>query len=506
MGRDTDHDDGATVAGLGLVLRRRQSVLARQWYDAIAPTSFTAWSAADVHRHVETWVDATITALVRKPVELELARAIGARLADLRYLQPDALERTLALLGQQLVADLPPAAVSVLQPHVAALLGAIAAGFFRQAQTMLLTEQDSVHRALASERNEVAAALRESEARYRAIFEHSALGIALLNTTGSLLETNPALHVMLGYDADELRHHASTAITHPEDVAETRRLFHELVVGQRDHYQLDKRYVRKDGQIVWARLTVSLVRYASGQPHFAIALIENVTAEKRGKAELAGAHRRLQVAREAERVQLARELHDGPLQDLEGALFRLLTRAQTAARQRSQDVVPEVADKLREVIRTIRTICRELRPPVLVHYGLELAIRSHVDQVQAAHPGLNIHLELTPDGQRLPEAIRLALYRIFQQALQNVLQHAQARTIRIRFTLNEEQVVLEVHDDGCGFAVPENWIAAAQAGHIGLLGATERAELFRGRLEVRSQPGAGTQLRVTVPRQPFPIQ
>jgi len=99
VGRDTDHDDGATVAGLGLVLRRRQSVLARQWYDAIAPTSFTAWSAADVHRHVETWVDATISALVRKPVELELARAIGARLADLRYLQPDALERTLTAAG-----------------------------------------------------------------------------------------------------------------------------------------------------------------------------------------------------------------------------------------------------------------------------------------------------------------------------------------------------------------------------------------------------------------------
>jgi len=159
------------------------------------------------------------------------------------------------------------------------------------------------------------------------------------------------------------------------------------------------------------------------------------------------ARRRLHAAREAERLHLARELHDGPLQDLEGVLFRLLTGAREGAGMPGGSGASPPAEKIREVIETLRTICGELRPPTLVHYGLAQAICSHVARLAAAQPDLVVRLELMPDDQVLPEPVGVALYRIYQQALQNVLQHARARTVLVRLTLDVEALVLEVRDD-----------------------------------------------------------
>jgi len=425
-------------------------------------------------------------------------QAIGGAVAGLHYLRPAALEATLTVLGDELAAGLPP----TRQPRVAALLAALAAGFYQQARLTVLADQEEIRRAVVAERDALATAHRASEARYRTIFEQAALGIALFAADSRLLETNPALDGMLGYTGDELRRLSFTAITHPDDVAATLQLYQELVAGPRDVAQMEKRYLRRDGVVVWARLTASLVRAAADAPLFAIALVEDITEAKRAHAGRVAARRRLHAAREAERLHLARELHDGPLQDLEGVLFRLLTGAREGAGMPGGSGASPPAEKIREVIETLRTICGELRPPTLVHYGLAQAICSHVARLAAAQPDLVVRLELMPDDQVLPEPVGVALYRIYQQALQNVLQHARARTVLVRLTLDVEALVLEVRDDGCGFAVPEDWSAMTELGHLGLLGATERAEAIGGRLEIQSTPGTGTLLRVTAPRRP----
>src|SRR5437588_13084790 len=109
-------------------------------------------------------------------------------------------------------------------------------------------------------------ALRESEERFRAIFEGAAIGIALTDLDGRIVETNRAMREMLGYGGHELRGTTFTAITHPDDVAADMELGKQLETGIRDHYQFEKRYVRADGQVVWSNLTVSLVRSADGDP------------------------------------------------------------------------------------------------------------------------------------------------------------------------------------------------------------------------------------------------
>ena len=137
-----------------------------------------------------------------------------------------------------------------------------------------------------TERKRAEAALRESEARFRAVFENAAIGIALVDMYGHPVESNPALQKMLGYSALELAQMTIGEFTFPDDVKPSWDLFMELVEGKRDGYHLDKRFSRKDGQVVWGQLTESLVRNQNGEPNYAIGMVADISERKRAEVAL----------------------------------------------------------------------------------------------------------------------------------------------------------------------------------------------------------------------------
>ncbi|MFB2838298.1 PAS domain S-box protein [Floridanema evergladense] len=143
------------------------------------------------------------------------------------------------------------------------------------------------------ERQKVEAALRESEARFRAIFERAAIGIALINMEGQTVVSNPALQKMLGYSNEELRQMKFTDFTYPDDINKNLQLYHKMIAGEIDHYQMEKRYYHKDGQIVWANLIVSLVRDAHGKPLFSVSMVKNISDRKQAETELKLSQERL---------------------------------------------------------------------------------------------------------------------------------------------------------------------------------------------------------------------
>ena len=231
-----------------------------------------------------------------------------------------------------------------------------------------------------------------------------------------------------------------------------------------------------------------------------LALEAEIAERMRVQGELAEMQRRLLDHAENERLQLARELHDGPMQDLYGLTFQLDTIFANSQDGRDPETIRGVKDRILEVIQALRSISRELRPPSLAPYGLEKAIRSHVENLRAAHPELHISLYLDSDGQSLPEGVRMALFRIYQTAITNVLRHAQAQRAEVRFTMDPMHAQLEIQDNGRGFVLPNRWITLARQGHMGLVGAVERAEAAGGKLTVETQPGQGTLIKVVVPR------
>ena len=130
-----------------------------------------------------------------------------------------------------------------------------------------------------TERKEAESALRESEARFRAVFDRAAIGMALVNAEGQLMESNPALQEMLGYGDEELRGMHFADLTHPEDVAPDAERFGELVAGNIDRFHLEKRFVRKDGSLMWGWLTSSSVP-GTGGAWFMVGMVEDVTERK----------------------------------------------------------------------------------------------------------------------------------------------------------------------------------------------------------------------------------
>ena len=136
------------------------------------------------------------------------------------------------------------------------------------------------------------AAARESEGRFRAMFESAPIGAALIGFDGRVLGTNTALEGMLGYGAGELDGVEVGTITHHDDVDADRELLAELVEGKRDRYEMEKRYRAKDGRLVWGRLAASLIRDADGKPKFALGMIEDTTERRRADEALRESERR----------------------------------------------------------------------------------------------------------------------------------------------------------------------------------------------------------------------
>jgi PAS domain S-box-containing protein len=155
---------------------------------------------------------------------------------------------------------------------------------------------------LRTEQVEARRALAESEARFRATFEHAAVGVALVGPNGSLLRVNDSFARILGYSAGELATKTFQDVTHPDDLALNLAVLKKAISGEADSFGIEKRYVRKDGAIVWGNLTVGCVRKPNGCVDYFVSVVEDITDRKRAEARLAERNAQLDLAHSAARV------------------------------------------------------------------------------------------------------------------------------------------------------------------------------------------------------------
>ena len=207
---------------------------------------------------------------------------------------------------------------------------------------------------------------------------------------------------------------------------------------------------------------------------------------------------RLQNTMELERLRLAQELHDNPMQALYSATYRI-EELRSKADQPTREVLQQIKETIHDVLKDLRATAKELRPPNISSFGLENAIRSYAHDFQEKHPNIKTHIALAHDQLNLPDKVRLALFRVLQQSLANVIRHAEATEVHIRFQFDAEEAKLEIRDNGKGFEVPVNWIDLVRQEHYGLAGAAERISAIGGTLTVESQPGHSTVVSAVIP-------
>ncbi len=203
-------------------------------------------------------------------------------------------------------------------------------------------------------------------------------------------------------------------------------------------------------------------------------------------------------AAEEERKRIARELHDETAQLLAALLIRIRVVRGAGDPAAVAALLDDMREQIGAALEGVRRFARGLRPPALDELGLVPAIESHLRSMrEISGIELTLHASGVEDG--LPPETELAVYRIVQEALSNVLRHSAARRATVRLTRRAGRLTVSVEDDGHGFAVDEP--RAAGRG-LGLFGMNERAAYLGGTVEVASTPGTGTTVRAEIPFPP----
>ena len=202
-------------------------------------------------------------------------------------------------------------------------------------------------------------------------------------------------------------------------------------------------------------------------------------------------------SQEEERRRVARDIHDGPAQAMANIVFRaeVCERLIDTDVTRAKNELRELREHIRGTLAEIRKIIFDLRPMALDDLGLVATLRGILENIQAQN-GILTELAVAGKEKRIANHIEIGLFRVAQEALNNAVKHAGASTIRVRLEFAPVAVAMVVEDDGKGFS--EN-LEEFPAGHFGLMGMRERLQLLEGKMTIKSVPGKGTKILVSVP-------
>jgi two-component system sensor histidine kinase UhpB len=295
-------------------------------------------------------------------------------------------------------------------------------------------------------------------------------------------------------------------------------------------FQLEKRFIRRDGSILWVNVSAAPILDEVGKPQSVLPVVVDITERKQAEADLLQLNlelenrvkertfelqttnaalsesrgrlrvlsQRLVEVQEQERHALARELHDRVGQSLTALNLNLTIINDQLSKQSISPLNMRLVDSIKlvtEMIDIVRDVMSDLRPVVLDEYGLGAALHSYIRRFEARY---NIHVEFTQSQQTIPRlgaAMEMTILRIAQEAMLNIARHSQATHVTITLDCEQNVVFLTMQDDGVGMELDEN---KQPTGH-GLMIMRERAEAVGGTLRIISAPGKGTRIEASLP-------
>jgi PAS domain S-box-containing protein len=364
-------------------------------------------------------------------------------------------------------------------------------------------------------------ALRDSEERYRATVHHAPVGISQTALDGTLMSVNPRYCEILGYPQSDLLGVRFQELTHPDDVARNVELYERLQRGELPSYQMEKRYLRKDGSVVWTELTGAMARDADGRPQYVIGVIQDITERKQAQQALQVAQAALEQADRRKDEFLAMLAHElrSPLAPLRNAahIMAILSSENSSARQTSEMIERQVrhmsrlVDDLLDVSRITQGKITLQKEPIELAPVLANAVEAVRPYIDARKHELEIRVPLAPIRMHA-DATRLS------QVVGNLLHNASKFTpdgghISLQAELARGHAIIRVRDDGIGmppellphvfdlFTQAERTLDRAQGGlGIGLSLVKSLVELHGGSVEAKSAGlGHGSEFIVQLP-------
>jgi PAS domain S-box-containing protein len=320
-----------------------------------------------------------------------------------------------------------------------------------------------------TERKRGEAALRDSEARFRDTFERSTLGQSLTGRDGRLLNVNRALADMLGFSIEELEQVTFGDLTHPDDIAETRKCARSLFAGERTTYRFEKRYIHRDGHVVFADVSSTLLRDDHGAPLCLITSVVDISERKRAEAALAAANSELErrvAERTAELTVVNRELesfassvsHDlrAPLRGIDGWSQAVLEDCGAQLDEQGHTYLKKVrseTQRMGELIDGLLELSRMIRAPMKREtVDLTVMAQELEASLRAGQPERAVDFVVAPGLVVQGDAVllRAALQNLLHNAWKFTEKRPRAR-IEVGCTSEPGRTVYHVRDDGAGF-------------------------------------------------------
>jgi len=342
-----------------------------------------------------------------------------------------------------------------------------------------------------TERVEAEGALRATEAMFRALVENSFEFIVQVDAQGKPLYVSPSVERVLGWTPQEHMTLSPFDLVHPDDLEASSSILNRVVAGEA-LTTLTVRARAKDGMYRWIE---SVAQNMLDVPGVQAIVTHNrdVTERKHAEERLRQYAGRVVRAQEEERQRVARELHDSLGQSLTSIALYARSLEETVGGEERERLSKLAGTAEKAVIETRRLVW-SLRPPELDELGLVPALERLASDVEEAK-GVRVEVHDGLRGFRLPTEVRSTAYRVVQEALTNVVKHADAETASVIVGRRNGNFSAIIEDDGSGFDTRQT----GEGPHFGIIGMRERADLIGGSLDIESVPGKGTTVRLEVP-------
>ncbi len=352
---------------------------------------------------------------------------------------------------------------------------------------------------LYEEAREIADQLYKSARDYRNLFENAHDAIWFHDIDGKILAANRASQDLTGYPIEEFLGRNVREFMDEGMLSLARDVRRKLLNGEKFPQPYEQHTITKDGARKTVMITSGLMMVDDkpiGFQHIA----RDVTEERRMQNNLRYYLNQITRAQEEERKRIARELHDDTAQAL-FAISRQMDNfirdnAQLSARQ--TETLQDIRRRLGVLLQDIRRFSQDLRPSIIDDLGLLPALKWLVKQ-KSEDIGIEVELKVNGKEQRLLPEMELILFRITQEALNNIGKHAYATAANVKLDFLPERVSVTITDNGKGFQLPETVGDLSYAGKLGLVGMQERVSLLNGSFEIQSQLGKGTTVSASVP-------